>query len=199
MNESQKLGLITFGIFALVALVLLVMPGKWYRQGEVDLRSRYYTALLALVIGAGFGYYQYAKDNYRRITTLYETVIEGSAGVGSGASAPELTVSFTVEHPGVKHELVLNPTKEQFEAVEPPVAISFALSGPEKKILLAERTEQFRFRPRLGKQYPSWETQAFPFTPTVAGTHQVRLRTRTAGIPGISVRIVDPQKRDDGK
>jgi hypothetical protein len=178
MTNSHLLGFVTFGTFALMALLAWVVSVRHpdIRRKPAERRRVRFTALWLLLGGAAFGWFAFSVDNQMRVTTLHEVMVEGSAGIAPGVPAPVRTVSFTVEHPGVAHELFLSPASE--------------------KSLIPERTERFGVRAATRNRRADWDGKAFSFTPTVAGPHTIRVTVLTVDIPRIQVRIADPEKRD---
>lgn len=198
MTNSHLLGFITFGTAALFSLLAWVLSNKHpgiAHNRALRLRTRR-TALWVLVGGAVFGYVAFLIDNDNRITTLHEVMIEGSAGTTAGSPAPLRTITFTVEHPGVEHKLLLHPTADLFQKPDFDVDISFAMRGPQREILLPESSERFAVDEGSSRNRTDWEGKTFSFKPSVAGVHTLWLRPLTVGVPRIHVRIEDPQKRN---
>jgi hypothetical protein len=198
MTNSHLLGFITFGTCALFALLAWVVSNRHpdVCRNPAQRRRTRYIALFLLVFGAGFGYFAFSLDNQMRITTLHEVMAEGTADLSPGAPAPTRTISFTVEHPGTEHELYISPTSDLLHLPESDAEVRLSLEGPSGQILVSERTEVFGMRAASRNQRADWSGKSFPFTPTVAGPHTVRITPLTTGIPKIQVRLVDPLKRD---
>lgn len=198
MNNSHLLGLILFGVCALFALLTWVVSTTHpdIAQNPVQRRRTQFTALCFLLFGAAFGYAAFAIDNQMRITTLHETMVEGSLETTPNTPAPVRTISFTVDHPGVEHELYLSPTADLLHIPKSDAELTFSLEAPDGKSLLSERTESFRVRPATEDHRADWNGKTFPFTPSNAGIYTVHLTPITANIPRIQVRITDPLKRD---
>lgn len=198
MTNSHLLGFILFGVCALFAVL------TWYvsnnhaeiRRNPAQRRRTQITALCFLLFGAGFGYLAFSIDNQMRIVTLHEVMVEGNSGLSAGAPAPTRTIDFTVEHPGTEHELFISPTSDLTHLPQSDAEVRLSLEGPSGQILVSERTEIFGMRMMTRNQRADWNGKSFPFTPTVAGPHTVRVTPLTAGIPRIQVRVEDPLKRD---
>jgi hypothetical protein len=198
MTNSHLLGFVTFGTFALMALLAWVVSVRHpdIRRKPAERRRVRFTALWLLLGGAAFGWFAFSVDNQMRVTTLHEVMVEGSAGIAPGVPAPVRTVSFTVEHPGVAHELFLSPASDFSHPPQADVELAFSLHGPDEKSLIPERTERFGVRAATRNRRADWDGKAFSFTPTVAGPHTIRVTVLTVDIPRIQVRIADPEKRD---
>lgn len=198
MTNSHLIGFATFGFMALMALMAWLVSSKHPAVAPKPLlrRRTRRTALFLLVLGAVFGYFAFSIDYRMRITTLHEVMVEGSAYVSPGTPAPLRTVPFTVEHPGVEHELFLSPDSTASQPARADVDLAYSLYGPDGKALLPEKTQRFGYRSGTRGSRPNWNGKTFSFTPAVAGPHMVQVRPLMTGIPRIHVRIVDPQKRD---
>lgn len=198
MTNSHLIGFVTFGVSALFALLAWVVSDKHpdVRKNASMRRRTRGTALFLLAFGAAFGYLAFYLDNTLRITTLHEAMLAGTAGASPGTPAPERVVTFTVEHPGVGHELSLDPVSDVLQPPESDVDISFSLHGPGGEAVLTERTERFDVRGASRGERANWYGKTFTFTPPNSGLHTLRIKPLTTGIPRIHVRIEDPMKRD---
>lgn len=156
------------------------------------MRDKAWMIFLPLV-GLVMGYLYITSSNQLAAVTLYEVMAEGSLGLAPDSRAPGQTLSFNVEHPGVEHELLVDPTSRVIPGFA--VDISFSLHGPTGETLIAERTEHFKPERRPNRRV-YWEGKTVRFTPTVAGSHTIRVTPITLGIPGIHIRVADPLKRD---
>jgi hypothetical protein len=202
MTNSHLLGLVTFGGLALFALLAWVVADRHpdvARDPAMRRRTRI-TAVGLLVLGVLFGGLAFSIDNNLRVTTLHEEMVEGSAVASAaadpGGAAPERVVAFTVEHPGVAHDLFLSPTADSSQTPDADAEVAFSLHGPGGDALLPERSVRFAVRPETRNARADWDGRSYPFTPTEAGPHEVRVRTLTPGVPRVQVRIADPLKRD---
>lgn len=198
MTNSHLLGFVTFGSFALFALLAWGVSYKHpdVARNPVTQRTTRRTAVFLFVLGMVLGYFAFAIDYRMRITTLHEEMVEGSVGMKAGTPAPIRTVTFQVEHPGVAHELFLSPNSELLQQPESDVEVAFSLHGPEGEAILPESTEKFSVSAGSRNDRADWEGKTFAFTPKVVGAHTVRVKPRAVGIPRIQVRIEDPMKRD---
>jgi len=190
MNNSHLLGLLTFGAFALFALLTWTVAARHpevTRDPALRRRTRV-TAVCLLLGGAVFALYAFLVDSGLRATTLHEEMVDGGAG--------ERTVPFSVEHPGVAHELFLSPTSDPLRPPAEDAQVVFSLRGPAGEVVLPEQTGRFGVRAGTRGQRADWQGRTYPFTPSAAGPHEVRVRTLTAGVPRVHVRVVDPLKRD---
>lgn len=198
MTNSHLIGLVTFGASALFALVAWVVSNKHpdVRNNPSMRRRTRRAALFLLVFGGAFGYFAFYLDNGLRVTTLHEAMLAGTVGAAAGSPAPERTITFTVEHPGVRHELSLDPISDVFQTPESDVDISFSLHGPSGKAILPARTERFAVREASRGERANWYGETFSFIPSDAGLHTLQVKPLTTGIPRIHMRIEDPMKRD---
>ncbi len=153
-------------------------------------------AVAFMVGGIVCGYGAFSIDYQMRITTLHEEMVQGSIEVQPGDPAPVRTVSFTVEHPGVPHELFVSPTSDLIQQAMGTAEVMVSLASPTGEMTLPETKEQFSVRAEARSARTDWEGRTFHFTPTAAGKHTVRVTPLTIGIPKIQVRIKDPQKKD---
>ena len=199
MTNSHLLGLVTFGGLALFAALAWVVADR-HPEVARDPAMRRKTRIAAvglLVLGVLFGGLAYSVDNNMRVTTLHEEMVEGSASASTAdGSAPERVVAFSVEHPGVAHDLFLSPTADSSQTPDADAEVAFSLHGPGGEALLPERSVRFAVRPETRNSRADWDGRSYPFTPTAAGPHEVRVRTLTPGVPRVQVRIADPLKRD---
>lgn len=198
MTSSHWLGIITFGVSAFFA-ALAWMVSDWHPETAQNpaarLRTRW-TAVFLLLFGAGLGYYAFSVDNQMRVTTLYESMIEGGKWENPTTPGPTRTISFTVEHPGVAHELFLAPTSELFEQPKGDAEAVLSLRGPQGEAVIPEKTERFAVREATLKERADWYSRTLSFTPTVAGPHTLQIKLLTSGIPKIHVMVSDPLKKD---
>jgi hypothetical protein len=198
MTSSHVLGLIMFGIFAVVGvlgwLVSYIHPSITGDPRMVRKTRR--TAMLLVLLGVVVGYAAFKLDNREAVTTLYEVLAEGSEGATPGAAAPVRSLRFDVEHPGVKHGLLVEPVPKGSETPTSAVNISFSLHGPTGEALVPERTEHFDVIRSQRKTKIHWEGKTVYFTPSAAGPHIIRVIPLTKGIPSIHVRVKDSSKRD---
>jgi hypothetical protein len=195
MTSSHVLGLIMFGIVAVVGLLGWVAS---YLHPSITgdpmmVRKTRRTAMLLVLLGVAVGYAVFKFDNRVAVTTLYEVLAEGSEGATPGAVASVRSLRFDVEHPGVKHELLVEPESERPTSA---VDISFSLHGPTGEALVPERTQRFEVNNYTRKTKPHWEGKTIYFTPSAAGPHTIRVIPITIGIPSIHIRVKDPLKRD---
>lgn len=188
MTTSHWVGLIIFGSFALFALLCWWASVKHpeVRQNPVSRRFTQTMAWVLLVFGAGFGYWVFTVDYKMRVTTLHEEMVEGKTQ----------TIRFTVEHPGVRHELLLAPTADLLHPPKTEAEIRFSLKGPKGQVVLPERIERFGVRGATTKERADWYSHTIGFVPTAAGPHTLPLQPLTPGIPRIHIYITDPQKRN---
>ena len=197
MSNSHLLGLITFGISALFAVLAWVFSSRDPIAGDPVMRRRArLVALLFPVLGLVLGYCAFAIDNRLAVTTLYEVMVEGSVGVEPGTPAPVRSVVFTVEHPGVEHDLLVSPSSKLFQSAGSPVDVSFSLHSSEGEVLIPERVERFDVSGGGSRRKRDWDGKNFHFTPAVAGPHTLRVTPLTVGIPRVHLRVADPLKRD---
>lgn len=197
MTNSHLIGFVTFGVFALFALL-----AWWSSDNHPSLRKdaaarskARRTAVFLLTFGTVFGAFAFFVDDGMRATTLHEVMVEGSVGRRVGMPAPVRIIPFTVEHPGVKHELLISPVSDVFQPPTSDVDVSFALRGPEGEVL-PERTERFAVRTASRGERANWYGKEFSFTPTIAGNYVLQVKPLMTDIPRIHVRIEDPLKRD---
>jgi hypothetical protein len=119
--------------------------------------------------------------------TLFETEVEVA-----GALVPQ-TLPFTVESPGVEHQLTVFPTGAGPFGASGAVGLRVELLDAEGGVLLSHDET---LAARSGRSSTDWDTIALSFTPAVAGAHTLRVTPLTPGIPRVHVRIEDPLKRD---
>ncbi len=154
-------------------------------------RHAHRVSILLPVLGVALGYGAFALDNALRVTTLHEEFLGGNQGEPPGTVSQQRQIVFAVERPDIEHTLFLSPTALPFQRPRSAVDIAFSLHDPAGQALLPEKTERFEMRSGT-----DWEAKFFPFVPPYAGTYTLRIRLRTAGIPRVHVRIVDPEKRN---
>lgn len=193
MTTSHLLGLIPFGFGALFALLCIIKKPSARRNPTEHRHHR--AAVFFLIGGAVLGYLVFWIDSGVRVTTLYEVMLEGS-GNTPGDPAPLRTVTFTVEHPNVEHELLVAPTARAFKTPTAPVNVMFALNDPNGETVLSERTQRFDVRPASRNSRADWDSHTYPFTPKTTGTYTLQITPLTVGIPRIHVHIKDPLKTD---
>ena len=197
MNSTYLLTLTAFGVFALFGVLSWVLSYKHPQiTGDPAMQRRVRRwAIIFPLMGVVFGYGAFTINNKNRVQTLHEVMVEGTLDMQPGAPAAARHVSFTVEHPGVEHDLMISPTSTFWHHPKSAVDVSFSLHGPGGQLLIPESTVRFAVRGR-SRSRPDWEARHYDFTPSVAGQHTVLLTPLTNGIPGIHVRIADPLKRD---
>lgn len=197
MTSSHLIGFVAFGVLALFGLLAWVLS---YKHPAITgdpkmLRKTRRAAIIFPLLGVVLGYVAFHMNNRMAVTTLYEVMVEGSVGMTPGAPAPVRSHLFNVEHPGVKHELLVAPVSKMFQAPTSGIEVSFSLAGPTGEALIPERTEAFAVE-RRSRRKTEWEGKTFDFTPVAAGSHTLEVVPLTIGIPGIHVRVEDPLKRD---
>ena len=197
MTSDLIVAFVTFGTLALFGMLAWAVSYKHsaITSNPVMVRKTRRVALVLPVLGVVMGYGAFAISNRVTVATLYEVMAEGSVGLAPGAPAPVRRFLFSVEHPGVEHDLLVAPTSKTFQTPTSAVDVSFSLHGPAGEALVPERTERFTVLSG-SRRKTDWEGKTFHFTPRAAGSHTLRVIPITAGIPGIHVRIADPLKRD---
>ena len=197
MTTSHLLGFLMFGMLTLGGILSWVVSFKHPAvTGNPKMRRKARrTAVVLPVLGAVLGYGAFKIDNRVAVTTLYEVMAEGSVGMEPGTPAPVRNLLFNVEHPGVKHDLLVAPVSKQSHSPTSAVEVSFSLHGPTGEALVPERTERFDLE-RRARRKTDWEGKTVYFTPIAAGSHIIRVSPITIGIPGIHLRVEDPLKRD---
>jgi len=190
VSAGGILFLLGFGLGALLAAILV-----WAQVRAEGWRSvRWGIAGCLLGIGLLFGGCSYWLDSGLAETTLFEVVAPGSAGVAVGDPAPVRTYEVAVEHPGVRHELLVDPL---YGSGDPP--------GPaELHVRLDDGAGRALVDEALmlpvdcsGRGYfCEWATWTGAFTPQTATVHRLVLTVRTVEVPEVHLRVDDPQKTD---
>lgn len=191
MSMSWILAGVTLGVF------LCAAGGAWlvarrtprYRARRTIHLKMWFLVLLGITLAA----FAFWSDSGLRRTTLHEVVLDGSPG-GLGAEGEIVRqIEFTVEHPGVEHDLMLCPMYPgpSLKWSEGDVRIAATLSPDGGQPLL---DDQYTFAPRWRDK--NWRAEYLHFTPTAAGPHTLTLRLLSPGIPSVHVRIGDPLKTD---
>jgi len=138
----------------------------------------------------------YTAIGYEK-NTIIKTKVEGSVGVTMGSAAPVRTLEFTVEHPGVVHELSVKPIDPIMENSFDAEIHLFIIDPADKQIL----STQQHFVPYAETRSPQmrvkrWRHKDTTFVPQHLGKYSIQVVPITIGIPEIEVWIRDPQKRD---
>ncbi|HXE73994.1 MAG TPA: hypothetical protein VNO81_15140 [Candidatus Nitrosotenuis sp.] len=187
----MKASLLLGGI--LLVAILLAAWGGWCfgrRSGENPLKMAFLAAGL-LVGGALSAWWAWETDASMRRQTLFEVLAPGSSGVAAGIPGPLREMEFSVEHPGVEHDLLVAPVGSPGG----PVSIEVELVDPQGRVLL-DQTPTFEVRSRGRARNSEWQAWYGRFTPGVAGPHRLRLTLLREGIPQVHVRVGDPLKTD---
>jgi hypothetical protein len=178
------------GLGALVAALLV-----WAQVRSNGWRSVSWGMVGCLLgIGLLFGGCSYWLDSDLAGTTLFEVVAPGAVGVAVGDPAPVRTYDIAVEHPGVRHELLVDPL--------------YGLGDPPGPAELHVRLEDGAGRALVdeplvlpvdcsGRGYfCEWATWTGSFVPETATVHRLVLTVRTVEVPEVHLRVEDPENTD---
>lgn len=150
----------------------------------------------AFAVIALLAVFAFVMDYRMRVTTLFETFVEGSVGVAPGTDVPVREVTFEVEHPGVEHRLFVSPMTGGGVSANFVATVRVQLLDREGAVLL---DVEEAFEPRSADRRSlrtEWNGVTYTFTPRQAGPYTLLVMPITVDIPEIHVRIEDPAKRD---
>jgi hypothetical protein len=165
------------------------------RGGGSIRRLRWWIPLGVLVFGVLAGVGAYWIDQGVARTTLFEVDAEGSLEVEvTDPAAPVRAFDLAVEHPGVEHELLVDPiTAGASEDAGNPVELYVRLDDPSGRPLI---DQQLRFDVECDRSGCGWRSWTAPFTPQTAQVHRLYVAVLTIDIPKVHVRVEDPEKTD---
>ncbi|MCB9882521.1 MAG: hypothetical protein H6834_12085 [Planctomycetes bacterium] len=191
MLKSLLLALFVFVLAALCAWAV-VHWGRKARQPERKLRR---LRVGFLVGGLLFGTYAFFADYFLRQTTLFECVLEGSAGAEGETLR---TASFTLEHAHVEHTLLVEPKLAPLEEAQIPIHLRILLANDAGETWIDERHvfELRRETSSRGVTRAVWDAHTFRFTPEALGKVRLSIVIEEPGVHGVHVRVEDPEKTD---
>lgn len=143
--------------------------------------------------GLAFAIWGGLTDYHMRAITLLEIEVEGSTTPFVTGQPPVRELSFTVEHPGVEHTLIVWPVMPGPREPDFTATVRVEVRDAEEVTLFAHE-EQFAVRSSGDSR--DWGSASVRFTPAQAGRHTLLVTPTTPGIPRVHVRIEDPLKRD---
>lgn len=181
----------TLGVFLLFAGGAWIVARRTPRRRAR--RSIHRKMWFLIACGVVFASYAFWADSGIRRTTLHEVILDGAPSEAFAKGDVTRVVEFSVEHPGVDHDLMIGPgyrpptmRRANFE-----IRIAATLAKNDEPPLLED---EFTFTPR--NRDKDWHPAYLTFTPTSAGPHSLTLRLLTPDIPAVHVRIADPLKTD---
>ena len=170
-------------LFAGCALWAQLLDGtstRAYRWRDAGLPA----AILACC--AGFGALAFALDSGNADRTLYESVTHP---VADGPFTERHT--FTVEHPGVRHPVLIVVDPASF-GMRDPVRLEVRLAGPDGRTALDDA-------PVLEAWCApdcEWDRYSTDVVPATAGTWDLDLRVLTPGVGRVHVWVGDDERTD---
>ena len=145
-----------------------------------------------LVFGVAAGLGAYWIDHGVARTTLFEVDAEGSLGVRvTDPAAPVREFDLAVEHPGVRHEVLVDPITPD-EAAN-PVQLYVRLDDPDGRPLI---DQELLFDVECDRSGCGWRGWTGYFTPETARVHRLTVVVLTIDVPAVHVRVEDPEKTD---
>jgi len=135
-------------------------------------------------------------------STLFETRFKGNGGTRQGDPVVTRSASFTVEHPGNAHTLMLSPRKPFAEQADFAITVKLRLWERRNRPLIDTQTtfepQQRVSTDRNGHRavYWEWDAATFDFTPLDHGLHYLEVDFVNVDTPDFYLRIEDPLKTD---
>jgi len=195
MIQSLLLAAFAFGVFALGAASVARSARRRNRPNKGYLQA---AALFAA--GLGVATFIFIDDTTTRRTTLFETRIASDTMSHLDDGSPYREVDFEIEHPGVPHQLILDPEPDGRQDV-PPVTVDYRLQPADAEVLTQGTAHftpvtDYQDRAPPGRTDTEWASWRQTFTPTTAGHHVLRITFRSKRIAAVRVRIADPRRSD---
>lgn len=189
--QSFSLSAIIFGIFV-ASVVFIAWASK--KEGAWTDSQRRKVIWGGLTFGLLLSVYAYFMDADMREKTLFE-VSDKWEVVGNRQWL------FEVQHPGVKHSLLIHPIDKSLTGVSNPIKLHVNL-GPQNAPPLIDTTTDHptELRSSSGRNYDlseEWSSKSLSFTPTSTGYYRLIVTPVDGGTPGsLHLRIEDPKLRD---
>ncbi len=146
-----------------------------------------------VVCGVVFASYAFWITGRLERTTLHEVVVDGTQGEALAEGGVVRRIEFSIEHPGVEHDLLLGPMYRPPSLARPDssvrIEVTVARNGDAPLL-----DDVYTFKPMAHEN--KWRPAYLSFTPIATGPHSLTLRLLSPGIPAVHVRIADPQKTD---
>jgi hypothetical protein len=125
--------------------------------------------------------------------TLFEDQV-----AGTGDTAPAvLTFTVPVEHPGARHEFLVNP-RDDGGSVDAPIDVAVRLTDPAGTVLVDER-ETLDTRDDSDSSWVRhyvWDDWNRELTPAQAGDHILTVTVLSPQVPEVHVWVGDDEKTD---
>jgi hypothetical protein len=147
----------------------------------------------AVVLCTAFGALAFALDSGVANRTLFEDQV-----AGTGDTAPAvLTFTVPVEHPGARHEFMVDPRDDGGD-VDGPIDVEVKLTDPTGATLADER-QTLDTRDDSGSsgiRHEVWDDWNRELTPTRAGDHVLSVTVLSPQVPEVHVWVGDDDKTD---
>lgn len=159
---------------------------------------RWWIPLGVLAFGVAAGLGAYWIDHGEARTTLFEVDAEGSLGVKvTDPAAPVRQFDLPVEHPGVEHELLIDPiTGDPAADARNSVQLYVRLDDPAGRPLI---DQELLFDAECDRNRCGWRSWTAHFTPQTAEVYRLTVVVLTIDIPKVHVRVEDPEKTDGAR
>lgn len=178
-----------------IGIILLSIRHKLHY--ELYSKKLFNLSIGMILMGVAGGLISYYTTIGYEKNTVIKTKVEGSVGVAMGSVAPVRTLEFTVEHPGVVHELSVKPIDPIMENSFDAEIHLFIINPADEQILSAQQ----HFVPYAETRSPQmrvkrWRHRDTTFVPQHPGEYTLQVVPVTVNIPEIEIWIRDPQKKD---
>lgn len=183
-------------IYVGLAVVPVILAIKAYRRRLLrrgDARANLKPVVpLALVLVA-FVVLAFSLNSGVADKTLFEAQVDGT-----GDAAPAvLTFTVPVEHPGVRHEVDVNPRADG-ESVDDPIDVAVRLTDPAGAVVVDEH-ETLDTRDDSDSSWVThrvWDSWDGDVTPTQAGDYLLTVTVLSPDVPQVHVWVGDDEKTD---
>ena len=163
-------------------------------QLEVPWRAvRWKVPAWIMIFCTVFGGLAFVLDSGVANCTLFE---EQVAGTGDAAPAV-LTFSVPVEHPGARHEFMVDP-RDEGGSVDAPIDVAVRLTDPAGAVLVDER-ETLDARDDSDSSWARhyvWDDWNRELTPARAGNYLLTVTVLSPQVPEVHVWVDDDEKTD---
>jgi hypothetical protein len=181
MNTGLVLALVSVGVSGAFAL--------WIARTRQPVPARGLVVGLMLAFGICLGAFGWWSSERLRRETLFEVVAEGTLGLAVGDPAPERRFVFDVVHARTEHTLSVWPEipGPSVRYARGEVTVGVRVLDPDGATLVADERVHAAHSRSL-----QWRSERYSFRPDRSGPHTLVLVMRTAEIPALHARIVDP-------